>query len=109
MLNRCIATRAARIDENIQFEKVDGGRILDSKLIKGVLISKEILNPKMPKFVKNARIALINEKLYFEKPTEEDLKIEINIMDPDSLSELNFAQNKLTSQFKELLEEFYRG
>ncbi len=83
------------IDDNIQFEKVEGGGILDSKLINGVLISKEILNPKMPKFVKNARIALINEKLYFEKPTEEKLKLEINIMAPDSLSELNFAQNKL--------------
>ncbi|NVM03568.1 MAG: thermosome subunit [Candidatus Helarchaeota archaeon] len=83
------------IDDNIQFEKVDGGGILDSQIMKGVLISKEILNPKMPKFVKNAKIALINEKLYFEKPTEEDLKVEINILDPESLSEMNFAQNKL--------------
>ncbi|MFX1452626.1 MAG: thermosome subunit alpha [Promethearchaeota archaeon] len=83
------------IDENIQFQKVDGGGILDSKLIKGVLISKEILNPKMPKFVKNAKIALINEKLYFEKPTEENIKLEINILQPELLSELNVSQNEL--------------
>ena len=47
--------------KNIQFQKVDGRGILDSKIIKGILISKEILDPKMTKLIKDAKIALIDE------------------------------------------------
>ncbi|MHA1378778.1 MAG: thermosome subunit beta [Candidatus Helarchaeota archaeon] len=91
------------IDNDIQFLKMDGGGILDTKIINGILLSKEILNPKMPKKVRDAKIALIDEKLYFEKQTEEDFKVELDIQNIDFLSNLKKAQNNVFQRKFEII------
>jgi len=76
----CIAekqdgTYVADID-NIQVEKKHGGSVSDTKLIKGLVLDKERVHPRMPKQVKNAKIALIDSALEIKK-TEVEAKIQI--------------------------------
>ncbi len=61
---------------NIKIVKVPGKSLKDSKLIKGVYIQKEKVNPAMPDSIKNARIAVIRRKLDVTK-TEFDAQIQI--------------------------------
>ncbi|MFA5077278.1 MAG: thermosome subunit beta [Candidatus Micrarchaeia archaeon] len=62
--------------ELIKIEKKAGGEVLDTDLITGVLVDKEVVHAGMPKSLKNAKIALIDAALEIEK-TETDAKIEI--------------------------------
>ena len=60
----------------IKIEKKAGGEVMDSELIQGVVVDKEIVHAGMPKSVKAAKIALLDTALEIEK-TETDAKIEI--------------------------------
>ncbi|MEW5996793.1 MAG: thermosome subunit beta [Candidatus Micrarchaeota archaeon] len=60
----------------VKIEKKAGGEVMDSELIQGVVVDKEIVHAGMPKLVKDARIALLDTALEIEK-TETDAKIEI--------------------------------
>src|ERR687890_64961 len=67
-----------RLDiDDVKVEKKAGGSIRDTKLIKGIVLDKEIVHGGMPKRVEKAKIALINSALEIEK-TEFDAKININ-------------------------------
>jgi len=61
----------------IQVVKKQGGSIMDSTLIYGIIVDKEIVHPGMPKRVENAKIALLDAALEIEK-TEFDAEIRIN-------------------------------
>lgn len=65
--------------DNIQIIKKHGGSLLDTMLIDGVVIDKEIVHPGMPKRIKNAKIALLDAPLEIEKP---EIDAEIRINDP---------------------------
>ncbi|MEM0118399.1 MAG: thermosome subunit beta [Conexivisphaerales archaeon] len=65
--------------DNVKVEKKPGGSILDTQLVRGIVVDKEVVHAGMPKRVENAKIALINAPLEIEK-TEFDAKI--NISDP---------------------------
>jgi len=60
----------------IKIEKKTGNGIENSSLINGVLLDKETVHPGMPKFIKNARIALLDLPLEL-KNTEIDAKISL--------------------------------
>ena len=62
--------------DNIKVEKKQGGGIKDTELIDGVILDKEKVHPRMPKIVKDAKIALINTGFEVKK-TEISAKIEI--------------------------------
>ncbi len=62
--------------DNIQVEKKHGGAVADTKLIKGIILDKERVHPRMPRVVKNSRIALIDSALEIKK-TEVEAKIQI--------------------------------
>ena len=62
--------------DNIQVEKKHGGAVSDTKLIKGIVLDKERVHPRMPKSVKNVKIALIDSALEIKK-TEVEAKIQI--------------------------------
>ena len=68
--------------DNIQVEKKNGGAVSDTKLIKGLILDKERVHPRMPKSVKNAKIALIDSALEIKK-TEVEAKIQIR--DPSQM------------------------
>jgi thermosome len=62
--------------DNIKVEKKPGGSILDTTLIKGIVVDKEVVHAGMPKRIEKAKIALVNSPLEIEK-TEFDAKISI--------------------------------
>ena len=67
-----------RIDvDDVKVEKKPGESLTDTKLIKGIVIDKEVVHPGMPKRVENAKIVLLNCPLEIEK-TEFDAKINID-------------------------------
>ena len=70
--------------ENIKVEKKQGAQVGDTELLFGVILDKERVNPKMPKIVKNAKIALVDRALEIKK-TEVEAKIQIR--DPSKLHE----------------------
>ncbi len=68
--------------DNILVEKKPGESLTETKLIKGLLIDKEIVHSGMPKRVEKAKILLIDTALEIEK-TEFDAKI--NIESPEQM------------------------
>ena len=88
-----------RVDiDNIKIEKKPGESVDESELIRGVVIDKEVVHPRMPKRVENAKIALIGDALEVKK-TETDAKI--NITSPDQLFDFIEQEEKM---LKELVE-----
>ncbi|MEE8570080.1 MAG: thermosome subunit beta [Candidatus Bathyarchaeia archaeon] len=65
--------------DDIQVIKKTGKSLLDSKLIQGIIVDKEVVHSDMPKRIESAKIALIDCALEVEK-TEMDA--EIRIRDP---------------------------
>lgn len=63
--------------DDVKVEKKAGGSLTDTKLVKGIILDKEVVHNGMPKRVSNAKIALLNCPLEIEK-TEFDAKININ-------------------------------
>ena len=68
--------------DNIQIQKKQGGGIANTEIIKGIILDKERVHEGMPKYVKNAKIALISVALEVKK-TEVDARIQIQ--DPAQL------------------------
>jgi thermosome len=72
-----------RVDlDDIMVEKKPGESITDTKLIKGIVLDKEVVHSGMPRRVEKAKIALLNCPLEVEK-TEFDAKI--NIESPEEM------------------------
>ncbi len=69
-------TRAVADVDQIKVEKRHGGQIDDTQLIEGIVLDKERGHPRMPRVVKEARIALLNSALEVKK-TEIEGKINI--------------------------------
>jgi len=65
--------------DDIQVIKKTGKSLLDTQLIQGIIVDKEVVHSDMPKRIENAQIALIDCALEVEK-TEMDA--EIRIRDP---------------------------
>lgn len=76
----------------IKLEKKAGGEVVDTELIRGVLVDKEIVHAGMPKSVKDAKILLLDAALEIEK-TETDAKIEIS--DPSKMEAFLQQEEKM--------------
>ncbi|RJS84622.1 thermosome subunit, partial [Candidatus Bathyarchaeota archaeon] len=89
-----------RVDlDNITVEKKPGGSLAETRLIRGLVLDKEVVHSGMPKRVEKAKIALIEKALEVEK-TEFDAKI--NIDRPDQMEAfLREEENML----KEMVDE----
>jgi len=78
--------------DDIKVEKKPGGSIKDSKLVKGIVLDKEIVHGAMPKQAAKANIALVNTGLEIDK-TEFDAKI--NISNPQQMKSFLDEENKI--------------
>ena len=78
--------------DDVKVEKKAGGSLRDTKLIKGIVLDKEVVHGGMPKRVEKAKIALINSALEIEK-TEFDAKININ--SPDQMKMFLEEENRM--------------
>ena len=82
-----------RVDlDDIKVEKKAGGSLADTKLIKGIVLDKEVVHGGMPKRTEKAKIALVNSALEIEK-TEFDAKI--NISSPDQMNMFLEEENRM--------------
>ncbi|MEM1760394.1 MAG: thermosome subunit beta, partial [Desulfurococcaceae archaeon] len=68
--------------DNIQIIKKYGGSLMDSTLVYGIVLDKEVVHPGMPRRVEKAKIALIDAPLEIEKP---EIDAEIRISDPNDI------------------------
>ncbi|AFU57043.1 archaeal thermosome [Candidatus Nitrososphaera gargensis Ga9.2] len=78
--------------DDIKVEKKAGGSMRDTKLIKGIVLDKEVVHAGMPKKVENAKIALINSALEIEKT---EMSAEIRISDPHQMQMFLEEENRM--------------
>src|SRR5437588_3983653 len=78
--------------DNIKVEKKAGGSIHDTKLIKGMILEKEVVHTSMPKRIEKAKIALINSALEIEKT---EMSAEIRINDPHQMQKFLDEENQM--------------
>jgi len=88
--------KVADID-NIQIIKKEGKSLLDTQLIKGIIVDKEVIHAGMPKRVENAKIALLDCPLEVEKT---EFNAEIRIRDP---TQMKAFLDKETSMLKDMV------
>ncbi|MDQ2685300.1 MAG: TCP-1/cpn60 chaperonin family protein [Thermoproteota archaeon] len=84
--------------DDIKVEKKSGGSIKDTKLIKGIVLDKEVVHGGMPKRIEKAKIALINSALEIEK-TEFDAKL--NITSPEQMKRFLDEENVMLKSMVE--------
>ncbi|MEM1557639.1 MAG: thermosome subunit beta [Thermoproteota archaeon] len=72
-------------DEYLKTEKKSGGTVLDTQLVEGVALDKEIVHPAMPRRIENAKIALL------------DLPVEVKKTETDE--RLKFSDAKMIREF----------
>lgn len=90
-----------RLDD-IKVEKKAGGSVMETKLIRGIVLDKEVVHSGMPKKIVNAKIAILNSPLEIEK-TEFDAKI--NIESPEQIRAfLEEEQRILKSMVDKIVE-----
>jgi archaeal chaperonin len=85
--------------DNIQIIKKEGKSLLDTSLIKGIIVDKEVVHPGMPKQVKNAKIAMLDAALEIEKT---EISAEIRINDPTQMKAFLDEEN---SMMKEMVDK----
>jgi thermosome len=74
-------TITADID-NIQLLKKTGKSLIETQLVRGIIVDKEVVHPGMPRKKENAKIALLNSALEIEKT---EMSAEIRIRDPNQM------------------------
>jgi len=70
--------------ENVKLVKKAGANVDKTELIKGIILDKERLHERMPKEVKNAKIALLNTDIEVKKT---EVKASIEIKSPEQLQQ----------------------
>ncbi len=84
--------------DTIQIIKKHGGSLLDTKLIYGIVVDKEVVHPGMPRKVENAYIVLLDAPLEVEKP---EIDAEIRITDPTYLRRFLEEEEKILAEYVE--------
>jgi thermosome len=78
--------------DNVQIIKKTGKSLLESQLVKGVIIDKEVVHPGMPKKIEDAKIALLDAALEIEKT---EISAEIRIKDPGQMKAFLDQETKM--------------
>lgn len=81
--------------DSIQIIKKMGKSLLESQLVHGVIIDKEVVHPAMPKRVVNAKIALLNAPFEIEKT---EFSAEIRIRDPLKIKEFLDEETRILKE-----------
>jgi thermosome len=85
--------------DNIQLVKKEGKSMMDTELVRGIIVDKEVVHPGMPKQVKNAKIALLDAALEIEKT---EISAEIRINDP---TQMKAFLDEETQMMKEMVDK----
>jgi chaperonin GroEL (HSP60 family) len=82
--------------------KKEGKSLLDTELVNGVIIDKEVVHPGMPKHVKKAKIALLDSALEIEKT---EISAEIRINDPTQMKAFLDEENRMMKDMVEKIKK----
>ena len=102
-----LVVKAARLVEedgkvdttNIKIEKKAGGVISDTYMVEGLVIDKQRVHPRMPKQIKNAKIALFTTAMENKKP---EVDAQISITDPVAMQSF---LNREDETLKEMVDK----
>jgi archaeal chaperonin len=89
--------------DNIQLIKKTGKSLLETQLVRGIIVDKEIVHPGMPKKKENAKIALLDSALEIEKT---EMSAEIRIRDP---TQMQAFLNQETSMMQEMAQKIKKS
>ncbi|MDP7974733.1 MAG: thermosome subunit beta [Thermoprotei archaeon] len=90
------------IDQDlIQITKKQGMGLLDTELVYGVVLDKEVVHPAMPKVIRDAKIAIIDASLEIEKT---QIDAEIRIADP---SQMKAYLDEEENMLKEMVDKIH--
>jgi thermosome len=78
--------------DNIQLIKKTGKSLLETQLIRGIIVDKETVHSAMPKKKENAKIALLDSALEIEKT---EMSAEIRIKDPSQMQAFLDQENNM--------------
>lgn len=81
--------------DNIKVEKKAGGSLLDTKLIDGIVLDKEVVHEEMPKHIEKAKILLVNSPLEVEKT---EYSAEIRITEPTQMKKFLDEENEILKE-----------
>ena len=82
--------------DNVQVVKKHGGSLLDTRLVRGIVLDKEVVHPAMPRRVVGAKIALLDAPLEIEKP---EIDAEIRISDPTYMRKFLEEEENILSKY----------
>jgi thermosome len=85
--------------DNIQLVKKTGKSLLETQLVRGIIVDKEVVHPGMPKKKENAKIALLDSALEIEKT---EISAEIRIRDP---TQMKAFLDQETNMMKEMVDK----
>jgi len=86
----------------VKIEKKKGGSLLDSQLIYGIVLDKEVVHPGMPRRVENAYIVLLDAPLEVEKP---EITAKINITSPEQIKAFLDEEARI---LRDMVERIYK-
>ncbi|KRZ67418.1 T-complex protein 1 subunit gamma [Trichinella papuae] len=72
----------------VRIEKIPGGSLSDSELLKGVVLNKDVLHPKMRRYIENPRIILLDGALEYKKA---ESKMSMNAINVEEVLHLEEA------------------
>jgi thermosome len=84
--------------DNVKIEKKKGGGLMDSMLVRGIVLDKEVVHPGMPKRVTNAKIAVLDAPLEIQKP---DITTKIRVTDVEQLDSFLEEETKIIKDMVE--------
>lgn len=87
--------------DNVQVIKKTGKSLLESQLVEGLVIDKEVVHSGMPKKIEKAKIALIDAALEIEKT---EISAEIRIRDPNQMKAFLDQENKMLQDMVEKIK-----
>jgi len=88
--------------KKIQVLKKKGQGLLESELIQGIMLEKEIAHPNMPKKVENAKIALLDCWLKFSQKQSFRRELKIQLVAPEQVKEF---RNTLIETSREIAKK----
>jgi chaperonin GroEL (HSP60 family) len=96
--------------ENVRFVRRNGGRIDDSSLIEGVVVKKDKAHPNMPDNLRNLYIALVSERLGFDRLETKmhgdgPIPLRLNVIAAEQLRGYREVEVKLKTQGFERLRQ----
>jgi thermosome len=89
--------------DNIQIIKKEGKSLLETELVRGIILDKEVVHSGMPKRAEKAKIALVNAALEVKKT---EISAEIRIRDP---TQMKAFLDKETTMLKDMVEKIKRS